>query len=69
MSFSNLLNKLHVFFMQVQPAGAVLQGAPKWMSCWASLADSYTDSGPSSGLFDITSQMELSAGGKPCNNM
>ncbi|XP_056249565.1 centrosomal protein of 170 kDa protein B [Seriola aureovittata] len=47
---------------QVQPAGAVLQGAPKWMSCWASLADSYTESGPSSGLFDIPSQMELSGG-------
>uniref|UniRef100_A0A665UX51 Centrosomal protein 170B n=1 Tax=Echeneis naucrates TaxID=173247 RepID=A0A665UX51_ECHNA len=47
---------------QVQPAGAVLQGAPKWMSCWASLADSYAESGPSSGLFDIPSQMELSGG-------
>ncbi|XP_031703528.1 centrosomal protein of 170 kDa protein B isoform X1 [Anarrhichthys ocellatus] len=45
---------------EVQPAGAVLQGAPKWMSCWASLADSYTESGPSSGLFDVSSQMELS---------
>ena len=50
--------------MQVQQAAAVLQGAPKWMSCWASLADSYTESGPSSGLFDIPSQMELSGGGK-----
>uniref|UniRef100_A0A4W6DGN6 Centrosomal protein 170B n=1 Tax=Lates calcarifer TaxID=8187 RepID=A0A4W6DGN6_LATCA len=48
---------------QVQPAGALIQGAPKWMSCWASLADSYTESGPSSGLFDIPSQMELSGGG------
>ncbi|TMS21541.1 Centrosomal protein of 170 kDa protein B [Larimichthys crocea] len=38
------------------------EGAPKWMSCWASLADSYTESGPSSGLFDIPSQMELSGG-------
>ncbi|XP_045918036.1 centrosomal protein of 170 kDa protein B isoform X6 [Micropterus dolomieu] len=47
-----------------QPAGAVLQGAPKWMSCWASLADSYTESGPSSGLFDIPSQMELSGGAR-----
>ena len=51
--------------MQVQPAGPVIQGAPKWMSCWASLADSYTESGPSSGLFDIPPQMELSGGGKP----
>nr|XP_046268338.1 centrosomal protein of 170 kDa protein B isoform X2 [Scatophagus argus] len=49
---------------EVQPAGAVLQGAPKWMSCWASLADSYTESGPSSGLFDIPSQMELSGGAR-----
>uniref|UniRef100_A0A1A7X0Y8 FHA domain-containing protein n=1 Tax=Iconisemion striatum TaxID=60296 RepID=A0A1A7X0Y8_9TELE len=47
---------------QVQQAAALVPGAPKWMSCWASLADSYTDSGPSSGLFDIPSQMELSGG-------
>ncbi|XP_054470179.1 centrosomal protein of 170 kDa protein B isoform X2 [Anoplopoma fimbria] len=47
-----------------QPAGAVLQGPPKWMSCWASLADSYTESGPSSGLFDISSQMEFSEGAR-----
>ncbi|KAM9341296.1 centrosomal protein of 170 kDa protein B [Symphorus nematophorus] len=50
--------------VKVQPAGAVVQGAPKWMSCWASLADSYTESGPSSGLFDIPSQMELSGGAR-----
>ncbi|XP_031134974.1 centrosomal protein of 170 kDa protein B isoform X4 [Sander lucioperca] len=49
---------------QVQSASAVLQGAPKWMSCWASLADSYTESGPSSGLFDMSSQMELSGGAR-----
>ncbi|XP_044230542.1 centrosomal protein of 170 kDa protein B isoform X2 [Thunnus albacares] len=49
---------------EVQRAGAVLQGAPKWMSCWASLADSYTESGPSSGLFDTPSQMELSGGAR-----
>ncbi|CAN9502245.1 unnamed protein product [Ophioblennius macclurei] len=49
---------------QVQSSGAVLQGAPKWVSCWASLADSYTESGPSSGLFDIPSQMELSGGAR-----
>ncbi|XP_074548139.1 centrosomal protein of 170 kDa protein B isoform X2 [Halichoeres trimaculatus] len=49
---------------QGQPAGGVLQGAPKWMSCWASLADSYTESGPSSGLFDISSQMEPSGGAR-----
>ncbi|XP_073339060.1 centrosomal protein of 170 kDa protein B isoform X1 [Pagrus major] len=50
--------------VKVQPAGAVIQGAPKWMSCWASLADSYTESGPSSGLFDIPPQMELSGGAR-----
>ncbi|XP_036981283.1 centrosomal protein of 170 kDa protein B isoform X4 [Acanthopagrus latus] len=49
---------------QVQPAGPVIQGAPKWMSCWASLADSYTESGPSSGLFDIPPQMALSGGAR-----
>ncbi|KAM3871509.1 centrosomal protein of 170 kDa protein B [Diretmus argenteus] len=48
--------------MQVQPGGPELQGPPKWMSRWASLADSYTDSGPSSGLFDNPSQMELPKG-------
>ncbi|CAK6976770.1 centrosomal protein of 170 kDa protein B [Scomber scombrus] len=52
---------------QVKPAGAVLQGAPKWMSCWASLADSYTESGPLSGLFDTPSQMELSGGARGTN--
>ncbi|KAK5618034.1 hypothetical protein CRENBAI_023194 [Crenichthys baileyi] len=49
---------------QVQPAGAMVHGAPKWMSCWASLADSYTESGPSSGLFDMPSQMEPSGGAR-----
>ncbi|XP_024861301.1 centrosomal protein of 170 kDa protein B isoform X2 [Kryptolebias marmoratus] len=49
---------------QVHPAAAGVQGAPKWMSCWASLADSYTESGPSSGLFDVPSQMELSGGAR-----
>ncbi|XP_069008099.1 centrosomal protein of 170 kDa protein B isoform X1 [Embiotoca jacksoni] len=53
---------------QVQPAGALLQEAPKWMSCWASLADSYTESGPSSGLFDIASQMDLSGGARGTNH-
>ncbi|XP_032403237.1 centrosomal protein of 170 kDa protein B isoform X3 [Xiphophorus hellerii] len=48
----------------VQPAGAMVQGAPKWMSRWASLADSYTESGPSSGLFDMLTQMEPSGGAR-----
>nr|XP_040054774.1 centrosomal protein of 170 kDa protein B isoform X2 [Gasterosteus aculeatus aculeatus] len=51
----------------VPPAGAVLQEAPKWMSCWASLADSYADSGPSSGLFDVSSHMEPSEGERGTN--
>ncbi|XP_053701277.1 centrosomal protein of 170 kDa protein B [Synchiropus splendidus] len=34
--------------------------APKWRSCWASLADSYTDSGRATGVFDISSQMDPS---------
>ncbi|CDQ68600.1 unnamed protein product [Oncorhynchus mykiss] len=37
-------------------------GGSKWVSCWASLADSYTHSGPASGLFEIPSQMDLSGG-------
>ncbi|KAK0132310.1 Centrosomal protein B [Merluccius polli] len=41
----------------------VSQGAPKWMSCWASLADSYTESDPSPGLRIIPSQMEQPGGG------
>ncbi|XP_014898019.1 centrosomal protein of 170 kDa protein B isoform X2 [Poecilia latipinna] len=48
----------------VQPAGAMVQGAPKWMSRWASLADSFTESGPSSGLFDMLTQMESPGGAR-----
>ncbi|XP_061751400.1 centrosomal protein of 170 kDa protein B isoform X2 [Nerophis ophidion] len=47
---------------EVQPA--VLQGAPKWMSCWASLADSFVESGPSSGLFNISSQINMPGGAR-----
>ncbi|KAM4541445.1 centrosomal protein of 170 kDa protein B [Fundulus diaphanus] len=50
--------------VKVQPAGAMVQGPPKWMSCWASLADTYTDSAPSSGLFDTPTQMEPSGGAR-----
>ncbi|XP_054894252.1 centrosomal protein of 170 kDa protein B isoform X2 [Poeciliopsis prolifica] len=48
--------------VKVQPAGAMVQGAPKWMSRWASLADSYTESGPLSGAFDMLTQMGPSGG-------
>ncbi|XP_065111209.1 centrosomal protein of 170 kDa protein B isoform X3 [Paramisgurnus dabryanus] len=34
-------------------------GGNRWVSRWASLADSYSDSGPSSGLFDIPAQHDL----------
>ncbi|XP_007549266.1 centrosomal protein of 170 kDa protein B isoform X3 [Poecilia formosa] len=50
--------------VKVQSAGAMVQGAPKWMSRWASLADSYTESGPSSGLFDMLTQMESPGGAR-----
>ncbi|XP_068194177.1 centrosomal protein of 170 kDa protein B isoform X2 [Antennarius striatus] len=53
--------------VKAEPSAAVLQGAPKWMSRWASLADSYTETGPSSGLFDILPQMELTVGGEGMN--
>ncbi|XP_061598888.1 centrosomal protein of 170 kDa protein B isoform X2 [Cololabis saira] len=46
----------------VQSEVPALQGAPKYMSCWASLADTYTESG--SGLFDKPSQMELLGGAR-----
>uniref|UniRef100_A0A3Q2Z5G7 Centrosomal protein 170B n=1 Tax=Hippocampus comes TaxID=109280 RepID=A0A3Q2Z5G7_HIPCM len=45
---------------KVETAGALIQGAPKWMSCWASLVD--VETGPSSGHFDRSSRMELSGG-------
>ncbi|KAG9336540.1 hypothetical protein JZ751_002887 [Albula glossodonta] len=40
---------------QVRPVGPGPAGA-KWVSRWASLADSYAESGPVSGLFDIPPQ-------------
>lgn len=64
------MTKEFVYYVtQVQSADVGLKGAPKWKSCWASLADSYTESGPPSGFFDIPSQMELSGGGKPPDEM
>lgn len=39
-------------------------GGTRWVSRWASLADTYSDSGPASGLFDIPTQVDLSAGGR-----
>ncbi|XP_055087062.1 centrosomal protein of 170 kDa protein B [Periophthalmus magnuspinnatus] len=40
---------------QIQP--------PKWMSCWATLADSYTECPPSSSMLDSSSQIEQSDSG------
>ncbi|XP_072313534.1 centrosomal protein of 170 kDa protein B [Eucyclogobius newberryi] len=37
--------------------------SPKWMSCWASLADSYTECLPSSSILDSSFQIEQSGGG------
>ncbi|XP_061468289.1 centrosomal protein of 170 kDa protein B isoform X2 [Rhineura floridana] len=39
------------------------QGGQKWVSRWASLADSYTDSGPAPGVGDANLQGPLSQGG------
>ncbi|XP_030070538.1 centrosomal protein of 170 kDa protein B [Microcaecilia unicolor] len=39
--------------VQTRPEGPVTQSGQKWVSRWASLADSYTDSGPVSGLYDL----------------
>ncbi|XP_076155840.1 centrosomal protein of 170 kDa protein B isoform X4 [Alosa pseudoharengus] len=39
-------------------------GGPRWVSRWASLADSYSDSNPVTGLFDIPAQMDLSGSGE-----
>ncbi|XP_061157697.1 centrosomal protein of 170 kDa protein B [Syngnathus typhle] len=48
--------------VKVQMASAVMQGAPKWMSCWASLVD--VEPGPSSGHFNRSAQMGLSGGAR-----
>lgn len=39
-------------------------GDPKWVSHWASLADSYSVSGPISGQIDTSSHMDLSGNSK-----
>ncbi|XP_029453940.1 centrosomal protein of 170 kDa protein B isoform X2 [Rhinatrema bivittatum] len=42
--------------VQTRLAGPVTQSGQKWVSRWASLADSYTDSGPVSILYDLEQQ-------------
>ncbi|XP_051501800.1 centrosomal protein of 170 kDa protein B-like isoform X2 [Myxocyprinus asiaticus] len=51
---------------QIQSKATLTPEGTRWVSRWASLADSYSDSVPAPGLFDIPSQVELSpgAGGK-----
>nr|XP_055028905.1 centrosomal protein of 170 kDa protein B isoform X2 [Misgurnus anguillicaudatus] len=43
----------------VQSMTTLTPGGNRWVSRWASLADSYSDSGPSSRLFDIPAQPDL----------
>ncbi|XP_016391702.1 centrosomal protein of 170 kDa protein B isoform X3 [Sinocyclocheilus rhinocerous] len=38
---------------QIQSMTTLTPGGTRWVSRWASLADTYSDSGPASGLFDI----------------
>ncbi|KAJ8274907.1 hypothetical protein COCON_G00095320 [Conger conger] len=38
--------------LQVDPQCSAALGGPKWVSRWASLADSYSDSGPLTGISD-----------------
>uniref|UniRef100_A0A8C2L6G0 Centrosomal protein 170B n=1 Tax=Cyprinus carpio TaxID=7962 RepID=A0A8C2L6G0_CYPCA len=47
---------------QIQSMTTLTPGGTKWVSRWASLADTYSDSGPAAGLFDIPTQVDLSAG-------
>ncbi|XP_067223683.1 centrosomal protein of 170 kDa protein B isoform X2 [Chanodichthys erythropterus] len=50
--------------VQIQSMTSLTPGGTRWVSRWASLADTYSDSGPASGLFDIPTQVDLSAGGQ-----
>lgn len=51
-------------FLQIQSMTSLTPGGTRWVSRWASLADTYSDSGPASGLFEIPTQVDLSAGGR-----
>ncbi|KAI7805036.1 putative centrosomal protein of 170 kDa protein B, partial [Triplophysa rosa] len=48
--------------VQIQSMKSLTPVGTRWVSRWASLADSYTDSGPASGLFDIPTQVDLANG-------
>lgn len=48
--------------VQMQSMTTLTPGGSRWVSRWASLADTYSDSGPASGLFDIPTQVDPSPG-------
>nr|XP_033807123.1 centrosomal protein of 170 kDa protein B isoform X2 [Geotrypetes seraphini] len=50
--------------VQICPGGPVSQSSQKWVSRWASLADSYTDSGSASGLYNLEQQGLMPEGGE-----
>lgn len=47
----------------MQSMTTLTPGGSRWVSRWASLADTYSDSGPASGLNEIPTQADLSTGG------
>lgn len=44
---------------QLQSMTSLTPGGTRWVSRWASLADTYSDSGPASGIFDVPTQVDL----------
>ncbi|XP_059411510.1 centrosomal protein of 170 kDa protein B-like [Carassius carassius] len=46
----------------VQSMTTLTPKGTRWISHWASLADTYSDSGTASGLFDMPTQVDLSTG-------
>ncbi|XP_052386567.1 centrosomal protein of 170 kDa protein B isoform X1 [Carassius gibelio] len=48
--------------VQMQSTTTLTPKGTRWISHWASLADTYSDSGPASGLFDMPTQVDLSTG-------
>ncbi|XP_073682816.1 centrosomal protein of 170 kDa protein B [Garra rufa] len=60
--YSTHLNDTATSPVQIQSMTTLTPGGPRWVSRWASLADTYSDSGPASGLFDIPTQVDLSTG-------
>ncbi|KAJ8356316.1 hypothetical protein SKAU_G00191100 [Synaphobranchus kaupii] len=48
--------------LQVEPSSSATSGGPKWVSRWASLADSYSDSVPPTGLLETPPQVDSTDG-------